>query len=259
MAIYGLGSLGSLGAAAQALIQGHDIADTLDIQTASGIIGYIDGLGASAEAKAGARKKVLRKVQGAGNVSRETNDLTSKALFEQRLNLLPPEVKSRLEEGLLQLVPARLYGTKCIKGVNHIDVFKAGDITAIGATNVVQGKMPAEDYMLVTDILVRTATAAGTTMEDGIVADYNAGPVISNLANGEFTLGQESTTYIDKCAASMFNRPNRTDIEPGLYHLDTPKMFYPNRTIKVEFDLVGNIETNTFVRVDLIGVKTTKA
>lgn len=261
MAIYGLGSLGTLGNAAQALIQGHDLAEqTLDINTATSLIGAIDGLGAPEANKAAARKKVIRKVQmGAGSVSRETSDLTDKALFEQRLNLLPAEVRTKLENGDLQLVPDQLYGIKPMKGQNRIDMFKAGDTTEVGATNVVQGKMKAEDYMLVTGIMVRTATAAGDTLADGIAADYNANPPITALLNGEFKFGQESTIYIDKCASSVFYEKGRTDIACGFYKLPTPKMLYPQRILKLEFDLAGVVDTNTFVRVDLCGVKTTKA
>lgn len=261
MAIYGLGALGTLGAAANALIQGHDLAEqTLDINTASGIIGAIDGLNAPEANKAAARKRVMRKVQqGSGSVSRETLNLSDKALFEQRLYLLPPEVRTKLENGDLQLVPDRLYGIKCIKGVNHIDMFKAGDTTDVGATNVVQGKMKAEDYFLVTGIIVRTATAAGATLADGVVADFDAAAPIVNVLNGEWKFGQESTIYVDKCASSMFYEKGRTDIGAGYYKLETPKMLYPQRLLKLEFDIVGTVDTNTFLRVDLCGVKTTKA
>lgn len=262
MAIYGIGDLGnSMGAVANALINGN----TVDLSPLSddallGLMEGIDGLGAPEKAKRAAKKKVASamKNNGSRNISRETTNLSEKALFEQRLGLLPADAQQKLKTGQWQLVPFIYYSVKDISAVNHADLFKSGDTTTIGITNVVQGRMPAEDYFLATRVRCLTSNGlAGVTEADlkGATWQKPAAAVI----NGEWFMGQESTTYIDKSAASVFSHDNRTDLSDGEYILPTPKMFYPQRTIKVEFDFAVNPAANTAMRFEIIGIKTTKA
>ena len=258
-----LGSFGTFGAAADALIAGESVSDNyVSDEVGMGLIAAIAGSNkGSQKQKNRAAKQVASKMAGGnGGANRETSILTDKSLFENRLSLLPADAQQKLLAGDWQIVPCHLYGVKHIGGLNHIDVFKAGDITQIGLTNVVQGKMPAEDYALFTKIQVRTATASsGTTDAEGIALDYNENEPITALLNGEWAFGQQSTTYIDKCSASMFGHKGNNNVERGMYELSTPKVFYPQRAINCAFDFVGTAPANTWIRVDLMGVKTTKA
>lgn len=266
MAFYGIGDLGnSMGAVANALVAGNTVdLSPLDDDALLGLMEGIGALNAPAAAKKGAKKKVAAamKAKGSKNVSRETKDLTEKALFEQRIGLLPADAQQKLKNGLWQVVPFTYYGCKFISGQNHVDLFKSGDITEIGLTNLVQGRMPAEDYFLATKVRVRSVTGLASQTND-LIKTAAWGAPIANITNGEWYCGQESTTYIDKSAASVFEHANRTDLETGLYVLPTPKMFYPQREVKVEFDFAGTPDSGaaTFsaIRVDIIGVKTTKA
>jgi len=260
--VYGLGDLGnSLGNVAGVLLRGDDVVlDNLTDDNLVGLLGLIDGLGATPAAKDKARKKVIKaiKAKGSANIARETTNLSEKALFEQRLGLLPADAQAKLRSGQWQLVPFIYYAVKDISGQNHADLFKSGDNTVVGITNVVQGRMPAEDFFLCTRVKCLTSKGlTGVTEADfkGATWEKPSAPII----NGEWFMGQESTTYIDKSAASVFSHDNRTDISDGEYILSTPKMFYPQRTIKVEFDFAGTPAANTAMRFELWGIKTTKA
>lgn len=198
------------------------------------------------------------------NVARETTNLTPKAMFEQRLAQLPPDARQKLLTGQWQLVPYIYYAVKRIDGMSHVDMFESGDQTIKGITNVVQGRMPAEDYFLCTDVRLMSIKAEDGNTNSHLFKNKFEAP-ISNVLHGEWMLGQESTTYIDKSAASVFANENVTNTPTGTYKLPTPKMFYPQRTIKAEFDMVGAIETPgsgtgaTWMRIELHGVKTAKA
>ena len=255
MALLGLGDL------AGSLLAGQDVValETSSDDSLIGLLGVIDGLGAAPAAKDRARKKVVNAIKHKSkNINRETKDLTAKALFEQRLAQLPAEAQAKLRSGQWQLVPFIYYAVKDISGQNHADLFKSGDNTVIGITNVVQGRMPAEDFFLCT--MVRCVTSSGLT---GVTeADLKGATWTKPAAaviNGEWKMGQESTVYIDKSAASVFSHDGRTDLADGEFILDTPKMFYPQRTINVEFDFAGTPAANTAMRFELHGVKTTKA
>lgn len=208
---------------------------------------------------------ITRNRVSANNVARETNDLTPKAMFEQRLAQLPPDAQQKLLSGQWQLVPFIYYGVKRIDGKSNIKIFESGDTTSKGLTNIVQGRMPAEDYFLCTDVrLLFQKSDTGNTENDLFAAPYEDAPV-ANVINGEWMLGQESTTYIEKSAASVFDNHTQTNVQNGIYKLPTPKMFYPQRTIKAEFDIVGSIVTPgsgagaAWMRFEMHGVKTAKA
>lgn len=260
MANLGLGDI------ATSLVSGYDAValEGLSDDSLLGILGIIDGLGANATVKDKARRKVVNAIKHkSNNVSRETVGLSDKALFEQRLNLLPNIAREKLQNGQWQLVPFIYYGVKPISGQNHVDLFKSGDNTIIGITNVVQGRMPAEDYFLCTAVRCRTAVNLAAQDNDTLKKAAWTHPS-GEVVNGEWKMAQESTTYIDKSAASVFDHANRTDMETGIYKLPTPKMFYPQREIKVEFDFAGTPDsgsssTYSAMRFELIGIKTTKA
>jgi len=261
--IYGLGDLGnSIHGVVGALLRGDDVEmGNFSDETLEGLFGVIEGLGAAPEAKKKARNKVASAIRNkaakGSNIPRETTDLTEKALFEQRLSQLPADAQQKLRSGQWQLVPYCYYGVKLIASQNHADLFKSGDSTVIGITNVVQGRMPAEDYFLATRVRCLTATLTADTEADMQGAAWTK-PVAA-VVNGEWFMGQESTTYIDKSAASVFSHDNNTNLCDGEYILPTPKMFYPQRSIKVEFDFATSPAAHTAMRFEIWGVKTTKA
>ena len=194
-------------------------------------------------------------VPKSNNINGETRFLTDKALFENRLSQLKPEIVTNLKKGLLQICDWSFYSVKKISGLTNIKMFEDGDTTSIALTNVVQGRMFPEDHFLATSL--RVTTAEGAAGADGKGLHY--GLPADCVVNGEFKLGQESTVYMEKTSANIFANGNRTDINLGEYRLEAPKMFYPQRTLKWEFDLASAAPENTWMRVEIRGVRTMKA
>lgn len=259
MALYGINQFaGNIGAIAGTLCGENEIMglENLGEEEIAALLGNIEALGASPMQKNKARVKVTKAVaKKNNNMARETKDLTGKALFEQRISQVAPDVRKKLENGTWQLVPFTYYSMKPISGINHVDMFENGDLTSKGVTNIVQGRLPAEDFFLCTAVRVRTATAASEDLAKAATWNSPCG----NVSNGEWKLGLESVTYVDKCAASVFDHANVTTQPVGFYELETPKMFNPQRQLHMEFDLVGTVPENTWLRTELIGIKTAKA
>lgn len=242
-----------------------------DLETLSDteLIGYlaqIEGLGAqgdpSAKANAKARitaamaRKSGKAVPKSNNLNGETRFLTDKALFENRLSQLDPAFVKKLKNGDLQICDWSFYAVKPIAGVTNVKMFEDGDITGIGQTNVVQGRMFPEDHFLATSLRVLTAVA-GDGVADGKSLAFGAPSDV--VVNGEFKLGQESTVYMEKTSANIFANSNRTDTNIGEVRLEAPKMFYPQRTLRWEFDFAAPAAANTWMRVEIRGVRTMKA
>ena len=110
-----------------------------------------------------AGRKGAMAVPKSNNLNGETRDLTDKALFENRLTQLNPEFVQKLKKGELQICDWSFYAVKKISGVTTIKMFEDGDITGIGATNVVQGRMFPEDHFLATSLRVLTGKIACNT------------------------------------------------------------------------------------------------
>lgn len=233
-----------------------------------GLLSGIEGLGATDPATVKTKTRAHAKVTAAiarkygkkgamaipktNNINGESRFLTDKALFENRLSQLNKEIVEKLKKGELQICDWSFYSVKSVGGQSNVKMFEDGDITGIGKTNVVQGRMFPEDHFLATSLRVLSAVT-----EDPLGATF--GLASPEILNGEFKLGQESTVYMEKTSANIFANSNRTDINIGEYRLEAPKMFYPQRTLRWEFDLAKAAPANTYVRVEIRGVRTMKA
>ena len=95
-----------------------------------------------------------------------TEKETSKSEFARGMWQLPAAVQQALKNRQLQLVDAFYYNAKPLHGgINHVNLFEAGDYTIKGICNVVQARVPADDYSMINVIRLRTATF--TTDEAG--------------------------------------------------------------------------------------------
>lgn len=256
--LYGIGDLqNSIPNVVNAIAKGNSV-DLSPVSTENllGILGYMGGLSGDEQGKV--MNAVSTEINKRANVARETRDLTNQALFLQRLDQIPPEARAMLTGKHWQLGPARFYSSKVVTGTRHVDMYETGDTTSYGQTNLVQAKLPSEDYFLCTAIALYGATLTANTPAALKAADWGKLPSI--VRNGEFKWGIGDTTFISGDACTEFNQ-NRTDMEVGVMILETPKMLYPNRLVDFAIDFADTLgsSTETGLRVELIGVRTRKA
>lgn len=173
---------------------------------------------------------------------------------------LPADVQADLADGRLQIVPFYYYGVKKITGKNHVKIFERGDQSDKAVTNLVQARIPAGDHFMVSKLRCRTCTIENASGKTDLELVENAKwtDPCPNVANGEFQFGCGATTFMDKTASSMFDHPGMTTIESGAAKVPG-KYLKPQEELNVELDIVGNVAEPTFVRIDVIGVKTQKA
>lgn len=267
MALYGISQFGGNTAQLAGVLCGEDEVmgiETLSDDQIAGLCATIGSLGAPLGAKQKAYKKIS-KAMGNKAIGTESKDLTDKALFVNAMWQLPAVVQEKIRNNQLQLVPFTYYGCKEVTGKNHIDVFDNGDFTIKGVTNLVQGRMPSDEYFLASKVSVfsfeiATSEVNSRTAEQ-LIQDAEWGVPSHNITNGEWMFGQASTTYMDKTAASVFKHTNNTMLADGEYILPTKKMFVPQTDLKAEFDMVGTFPEGkrTFIRFEMHGVKTAKA
>lgn len=198
--------------------------------------------------------------------SAESINQTDKSEFVNSIMWqLPAEVQAGLQSGKLQLVPYHYYGCKEITGMNHVNIFESGDFTIKGVTNVVQGRIPADDHFMVSKLRCRTFGCSNEEVNsrtpEQLMKDADWDEPFSCVTNGEFMFGSGATTYMDKTATAIFDTKGNTTIEKGTVKIPG-KYLKPQTELKVEFDIVGSLpkdKPRAFIRFDVIGVKTQKA
>lgn len=206
--------------------------------------------------------------------------MTDKSEFLAKLKAFAPEVYTQVVSAKShQISEYNGYGCKEISGKNHIRVFEAGDQVALGVRNVDNGQTPADKYVMLTTLRVRTASilkSACTGKSDNEIMasldwEQNAASdatlirpykLDTHVANGEVTISADGSTYMEKQGCCMFDHNNTTALANGEARIPS-KLIKPLANINVEFDLAGAWASDDtyrhFIRVDFIGQQVTKA
>ena len=187
----------------------------------------------------------------------ETNILSPKELFKNRLHELPGSVRSALAGHKLKVSDHEYYAIVKANGQANVDIFTKS-LDEGPATNLHQGIVPNNAYFLVTSIVLTTAVGgAASTINDAVSLDFTAGidPIIQN-AKFTFKCGQD--TYFDNSGAGIF-QSSKTDLEPGEYKVSNPKFIYSKQDLTFEIEELGAaLAAETWVKIRLKGLLTTK-
>lgn len=214
------------------------------------------------------RKKAVKKIETAKVIKSvtnnnknmafvETKETSGKVKFENRFSKLSPHIQVGLKKNAMQIVDRTIYVTKYVGGKTNIDAFQSGDKKQEGITNLLQGRLGANDEFLLTGMRVTSAEVADCTEAnwEEKIKDADFGKLDPAIANGEFALLNEQTNYSDENASSCFKYAFNDNSE-GIYILENPKLFKANKSVKVNFKFAGAPKAGTLLRVELIGVMT---
>lgn len=182
-----------------------------------------------------------------------TNNLTAKAEFEKRLNMLPNNIVQDLKTNNSQIVDGRLYGVRLIGDTTGVEVFANADVKTVGKTNINARKLEKDTPFLCTHIRLTSGVgAAGTSTVADIVA-VAFGKTTANMLNGEFSLEVGKKVLLPETPMEVFATNSYTDSQAGLYKLENPKWINPQEEIVFDIKLGAAEATKTYVKVELIG------
>lgn len=253
MNVYGLGDLGN---SYQKAVAAMDAGNVVDLSTvpSTDLLTAMAGLGATDNSKKQIANEISRR-QRRG----ETTNLTDKALFENRSYLLG-DARKMLQSRDYQTKEHSFYIAKVATG-KTIQMWETGDKTTQGIGNIVQAKLPSEDYFMISSIILQGCSNLASQDEVGLrTAKWGALP--DKVLNGEFKFAVENTTYYDKTSLiPFFNQGQRNDLIMGEFKLADPIILYPNRILNFELTFADAITESEMVglRVELKGMKTRKA
>ena len=195
----------------------------------------LSNLSSQAPAKLGVKLAMRAKT---GIIS--TTNATNKAMFEQMMYLLPPNIQQAIKTGHLQLVDEILYSVKKLSGMRDVYLMESGDNKDIGLTNVDKQKIAANKWTLLCGIQLMSGKHANPASTEFGICD-------KRILNGEFELWVGSTVIVPNISCAVFDTNDRTDVLPGHWMDFDPQFIVPNTDIKPRLKLASEAEANTNV------------
>ncbi len=175
-------------------------------------------------------------------------NLSSRDEAMMRLGMLPEAIRKGLDEKRLQLADTVFYICKTPGTSTTIKMITNADTKSVGTSNMANGKLDKDNYLLLTHVRLLSAVAAG-----GIV-DAAFGVAEKAILNGqvEFKIGSK---YLlpNECGNRIFDTTNLTTVAPGTFRLANPKWLEPQQQIEFNIALSQAAAVNTQIRIELVG------
>jgi hypothetical protein len=200
-----------------------------------------------------ARQKTINKLASTGAASRG-----SRAEMEKHFNDLPAHIKEGLAKGELRLADTVIYS---IKNVNSktIKMFETQDDKEIGIRNVSNAKLPKNQALLVSGIVLLTGVSADATKDKVMATTFNGLEAIPAIANGEFSLKSNKKQIVPETSNNVFKTNNMHNVPVGYYKLANPRLIHDDILMEMTIELgtMEGIVANAQIFVGLHGTITT--
>ncbi|WP_438940109.1 hypothetical protein, partial [Chitinophaga hostae] len=128
------------------------------------------------------RARTLTKLANTGAPSKG-----SRAEMEKFFAELPPYIKEGLVKGELRLADTMVYSIKPVTS-QTIKLWETQDDKEVGLRNISNAKLPKNQALLVSGIVLLAGTAADTSKGKVLAAEYKGLENYPALLNGEFNL-----------------------------------------------------------------------
>lgn len=182
----------------------------------------------------------------------------SRAEMEKHFRELPKHIKDELAKGNLRLADALIYSIKPVSS-KTVKMFETQDDKEIGLRNISNAKLPKNQALLVSGIVLMAGVSANNTKEAIMSTYFNAIDSFPAVALGESNLKANKKIIMPE-TSNYFFRNNFFSGRPiGYYKLANPRLIQDDILIEytVELGTMTNIPENTQLFVGLHGTITT--
>jgi hypothetical protein len=236
-----------------------DIADlgVFGLEAINGILGEVAALPANNPA----RMQLVQRLQAAAKQRQgglPTANLTAKAEFEKRLQMLPKNMQAELMANRLQIVDANYYGHRLIGGTAGVEILANADVKTYGVCNINARKLDADMPFLLTGIVLLSGVGSAGDSTQGDIVGTTFGVCSGNILNGQVEMRVGSEVILPEMSCNIFDTTSRTDLRRGYYKLENPKWIEPQKEIIPELKLGASETAKTYVKIVLIGATVAK-
>lgn len=182
-----------------------------------------------------------------------------KAEFEARLRAIDPNLVKAIKSGSVHTVDCEIYSVRHLESDTTIELMQAADNKKVGLTNINNRHLEASTYMLVTGVVLLSATDATnlSTANEAKMAAAAYGVIPASIANGELEIKTGDKVWYPRNSNQCFVTTG-TQKRAGYRALECPKIIQPLTDIVPTLYLPAAVQ-NTAVKIILCGVRTNKA
>lgn len=199
------------------------------------------------------RQRTINKLASTGGASRG-----SRAEMEKHFGELPAHIKDGLAKGDLRLADTVIYSIKPATS-KTIKLFETQDDKEIGLRNISNAKLPKNQALLVSGIILLAGIPAELTKDKVMGTRYLAIEDFAAIANGEFSLKANKKQIVPETSNGVFKTSNMHNVPIGYYKLANPRLIEDDILIEFTVDLgtMEGLDAKTHVFVGLHGTITT--
>ena len=182
----------------------------------------------------------------------------SRAEMEKHFRELPAHIRSELSKGNLRLADALIYSIKPVTS-KTIKMFETQDDKEIGLRNISNAKLPKNQAMLVSGIVLLAGVSRDTSKDAIMATAYGKLEEFPAIANGESNLKANKKIIMPETSNNFFKTAGIATMPVGYYKLANPRLIHDDIQIEftVELGTMSGILENTQIFVGLHGTITT--
>jgi hypothetical protein len=182
----------------------------------------------------------------------------SRAEMEKHFGDLPQHIKDGLNNNELRLADTVIYSIKPANS-KTIKLFETQDDKEIGLRNVSNAKLPKNQALLVSGIVLLAGVSADATKEKIMATNYGAIENFPAIANGEFSLKSNKKQIVPESSNNLFKTKDLHSVPIGYYKLANPRLIHDDILIELTIELgtMDGILPNTQIFAALYGTITT--
>jgi hypothetical protein len=182
----------------------------------------------------------------------------SRAEMEKHFRELPKHIKDELAKGNLRLADALIYSIKPVTS-KTIKMFETQDDKEIGLRNISNAKLPKNQALLVSGIVLLAGVANENTKDAIMATAYGKLEDFPAIANGESNLKANKKIIMPETSNNFFKTSGLATVPVGYYKLSNPRLIHDDIQIEytVELGTMAGIKENTQIFVGLHGTITT--
>ena len=182
----------------------------------------------------------------------------SRAEMEKHFPELPDHIKDGLKKGELRLADTIIYSIKPVSS-KTIKMFETQDDKEIGLRNVSNAKLPKNQSLLVSGIILLAGVSADASKDKIMSTKFELLEEFPAVMNGEFSLKCNKRQIVPETANRVFATKNFSLVQAGYFKLANPRLISDDVLIEMTIELgtMDGIANNTYIWAGLHGTVTT--
>ncbi|MBI3502306.1 MAG: hypothetical protein HY063_10980 [Bacteroidetes bacterium] len=182
----------------------------------------------------------------------------SRAEMEKHFHELPAHIREGLRKGELRLADTVIYSIKPVTS-KTIKLFETQDVKEIGLRNVSNAKLPKNQALLVSGIILLAGISADQTPDMVMAAEFKGLEGVPAVANGEFDLKANKKQIVPETSNNVFKTNSYTMVPAGYYKLANPRLIHDDILIELTVSLgtMQGVDKNAQLWAGLHGTITT--